>query len=327
MLLDIDESKLLKLPPLVRQHAIQLDNAIFGRDAFSSIVWAAVTLESLLEETLLALNQDSLGRRATTRPDLGGMLSDLESVLKQIPAENRLGAEMLDRAHSIRVARNITVHHTGHAKGDLTRQAEKVREDLEFILRWWFDQIYSPDNSTPKTVARVFLATITPDHPKHRAFLAELKHALVGKGLEPVTVAISEYDKHRPLAVVAETMKGCDAVLIVGLERSRAYLVCDREGTLQEREDVHRRYSSAWLHMEAGLAYGLGFGERVFVLCEQTIWSEGVFDRDWNQYRPIVMPVLDAQSPEVSETLNRIQKSVGMLTQRIVNDLEGRSEQ
>lgn len=309
MLLDISESDLLKLPRLVRHHAIQLDSAIFNRDAFSSIVWSAVTLESLLEETLVALGHKPTGRSGSARPDLGGMLSRLESALKEDAVALRNVAEVLDRSHSIRVARNITVHHTGHAKGDLSRQSEKVREDLEFILRWWLEQVYVPEDAQAEINARVFLATITPDHPRHRAFLAELKQALLSRGLEPVTVSISEYDKHRPLSVVGDAMANCDAVLIVGLERSRAYLVCDREGTGKEREDKHRRYSSAWLHMEAGLAYGLGLHERVFVLCEYSIWSEGVFDRDWNQFRPIVLPALDVGLPEVQETLERIQRS------------------
>jgi len=310
MKLSVSDDVFLRLPALVRHHAIQLDNAAFNKDYFSSIVWAAVTLEALLEEILEALDQKASGKHGSERPDLGGMLSALEKVIKQ-QERNLSGAmELISRAHTIRATRNLIVHNTGRRKKDMRRQAETVCEDLSDILQWWIDEFAEADDpSARQALPRIFLATINPDHPRHRAFLGDLKQALSDAGMQPVTVQMTEYDRKCPLQRVTASMKECQAVLIVGLERSRAYLVCDREGTAKQVEDKHRRYSSAWLHMEAGLAYGLGFEDRIFVLCEQSIWSEGAFDRDWNQFTPVVMPWLDVELPAIRETI-RLMKEV-----------------
>jgi len=216
--------------------------------------------------------------------------------------------EVLDKAHSIRVSRNHTVHNTGRQKGDLSRQSEKIVEDLEFILKWWIDTLGEPavEPASEGRKVRCFLATINPDHPRHRAFLIDMKQLLKQNNIEPVTVTLTEYDRHAPMSRVASVMKTCDAVLIIGLERTRAYLVCDREGTPKQSEETHRRYSSSWLHIEGGLAVGLGLSKKTFVICEESIWSEGVFDRSWNEFTPIVIPTLDVNSSDVQETISRV---------------------
>lgn len=308
MSLAIDDDSLLRLPEIVRQHAIQLDHAIFHKQHFSAIVWAAVTLEALLEEILATLDQEVSDQSSRDRPDLGGMLSRLDAAVKKRSERLSGAAEVVDKAHSIRVSRNHTVHNTGRQKGDLSRQSEKIVEDLEFILKWWIDTLAKPADETTFEGRRVrcFLATINPDHPRHRAFLIDIKQLLKKNNIEPITVTLTEYDRNAPMTRVASVMQTCDTVLIIGLERTRAYLVCDREGTANQFEDTHRRYSSSWLHIEGGLAVGLGLSRKTFVICEENIWSEGVFDRGWNEFTPIVIPNLDVNSRGVQETIRRI---------------------
>jgi len=100
-------------------------------------------------------------------------------------------------------------------------------------------------------------------------------------------------------------------MLVIGLERTRAYLVRDREGTDREFEETHRRYSSAWLDIEGGIAFGLGLGDRVFVLCEPGIVSAGVFDREWNQYVVVAPARMDINDPAVIRTIDQISAAVG----------------
>jgi len=311
MKISISDDDFLRLPALVRHHAVQLDNAVFNKDYFSSIVWAAVTLEALLEDILEALEKPVQGKHGNERQDLGGMLCALESAVKESDRKSDGTMELISRAHTIRATRNIIVHNTGRQKKDMQREAEVVCEGLSDLLQWWLKEFSQPAQPSLDGASRVFLATINPDHPRHRAFLGDLKQALYAAGLEPVTVKMTEYDRKHPLLCVKNEMEKCDAVLIVGLERSRAYLVCDREGTPKQIEDKHRRYSSAWLQMEAGLAYGLGFThESVFVMCEQNICSEGVFDRNWNEFTPIILPALNVSLPTIQETIRRIKQVV-----------------
>lgn len=306
----ITEHDFTRLPALARDHGLHMEQALFDGDWFSVIVWAAVTLEALLEYALHHSNDLEAGGSGDARPDLGGMISVLDKQSKTDGTVDRSLPEVIDRAHSIRVARNMAVHNTGRHKAGLDRQAEKVCDDIRVILDWWLSA-YAPetDQLDPPT-GSVFLATITPDHPRHRAFLSDLKRGLLERGVQPVSVEMTEYDRKAPLSRVRTAMAECDAVLIVGLERSRAYLVCDREGTPRQVEAKHRRYSSAWLHMEAGLAFGMGLDKQVYVVCEEPIWSEGVFDRDWNEFDPIAVPRLDVNEPDIVETLNRIANAV-----------------
>jgi hypothetical protein len=62
--------------------------------------------------------------------------------------------------------------------------------------------------------------------------------------------------------------------------------------------------------MESALAYGLGLGDRVFVLCEPTIHSEGVFDKDWNQFQRVEIEHLSIDDANVRKTLDRLAAAV-----------------
>jgi hypothetical protein len=289
------------LPPVARDHALYLEDARLRRDAFGIIVWAAVLLEAVLEDVLRA--DDT--KPAEERPDLGGLINRLQTSLNR-EVGGGAAAEVLDAAHTLRVNRNRAVHNTGLTKQGLANAARKTSDDLRLILNWWLQCRRVSSRETPAWRGRVFLATITPDQARHRGFLLDLKAALAQRLLEPVTVELTQYDRRAPLARVAEAMRQCDAVLVVGLERSRAFYVRDREGSEKEADETNRRYSSAWLHMEGALAYGLGLGERVYVLCEPHIHGEGVFDKDWNQFQRVEINQLSVEDANVRETLDRI---------------------
>lgn len=66
---------------------------------------------------------------------------------------------------------------------------------------------------------------------------------------------------------VRRYIEGCHGIIVLGLERSHAYFYRDKEGSEKELEATHRRYSSAWLQLETGMA--IGMGKDVFVLCRK----------------------------------------------------------
>ena len=57
---------------------------------------------------------------------------------------------------------------------------------------------------------------------------------------------------------VRRYIEGCHGIIVLGLERSHAYFYRDKEGSEKELEATHRRYSSAWLQLETGMAIGMG---------------------------------------------------------------------
>lgn len=97
-------------------------------------------------------------------------------------------------------------------------------------------------------------------------------------------------------------IEGCHGIIVLGLERSHTYFYRDKEGSEKESENVHRRYSSAWLQLETGMA--IGMGKDVFVLCQENLYGDGIFDRDWNSYIPVQLKVpLDINDPKLKEIL------------------------
>jgi hypothetical protein len=272
-----------------------------------------VLLEALLDDVLRGAKAEP--KQMEDRQELGKLIGLVQGQLEREGSKSA-APEVLDAAHTIRVHRNRAVHNTGRAKTGLDSAAQNALDNLKLILDWWQKRRASPTAPPPDWRGRVFLATITPDQARHRGFLADLKAALVQRGLEPVTVELTQYDRKAPLARVAAVMRQCQAVLVVGLERSRAFYVRDREGSERETDATNRRYSSAWLHMEGALAYGLGLGEGVYVLCEPDIHSEGVFDKGWNQFQRVEIEHLDIDDANVRETLDRLTAAVLHLNQK-----------
>jgi len=281
-----------------------MEDALNRKDRFAACVWAAVFLEALLEDVLVRLGVEPEGRDGGGRPELGGMIDKVRKRIDSDPALRRTGAEVVDCAHGVRSIRNRLVHNTGRAKRDLDSAARRIVDDLRVILAWWSDLPREPQSLQPE-IGRVFLSTISPDQPRHRGFLADIERALKSKGFAVVRLFLSEYDRRVPLTRAAEFIRACDVVLCIGLERSHAYYVRDREGSEKETSITDRLYSSAWLHMEAGLAHGLG--KPVFVLCEAAIADEGVFDRNWNEFPVIEMATLSVGNQGVQEALKRIE--------------------
>ena len=99
------------------------------------------------------------------------------------------------------------------------------------------------------------------------------------------------------------TPTSCHGIIVLGLERSHAYFYRDKEGSEKELEATHRRYSSAWLQLETGMA--IGMGKDVFVLCQKNLYGDGIFDRNWNSYTPVELEMpLDMNDPMIKETLS-----------------------
>ena len=128
----------------------------------------------------------------------------------------------------------------------------------------------------------VFLSTITPHTPEQEYFIDSVIYHLESIGIKIIRAHLTVYDKNDPIGKIKELMSECKGVVIIGLEKSHAYFLKDKEGTSNETEEIHRKYTSGWLHLEGGLANALGLD--VFVLCQHDICSDGIFDRYWNTY-------------------------------------------
>ena len=103
---------------------------------------------------------------------------------------------------------------------------------------------------------------------------------------------------------VRRYIEGCHGIIVLGLERSHAYFYRDKEGSEKELEATHRRYSSAWLQLETGMA--IGMGKDVFVLCQKKIFMVMAYLIEIGiSYTPVELEMpLDMNDPMIKETLS-----------------------
>ena len=151
-----------------------------------------------------------------------------------------------------------------------------------FHLHWNRDELVKLQGGTPRPRARAFISTVTPHTDAQVRFVEAFSRRLFTVGVEPVFLRQTSYDKSDPIGKTSSQIAASDFVIVLGLERSHAYYLKDKELSRYESEEVHRKYTSSWLHLEAGLAYALG--KQIFVLCSSDILSDGIFDRAYNTY-------------------------------------------
>jgi hypothetical protein len=275
---------------------------------FASVVWAAVFLEALLDDFA-----ETTGLARPAQDDLNGRVQQLQQWSRSKDANGRITDEIVRRCQDIRNTRNRLVHDTGAAKTTLAEDARFIHAGLKIVVEWYCTAVLpatvpasSKSESCSGARARVFVSTITPHSPRQEYFLDELLARLRVIGLEPVRYTASLYDRQDPIGRIRNAIATCRGAIVVGLERTHAYFLRDKEGTPDEREATHRQYASGWLHLEAGIAHALGLD--VFVLCQRQIHGDGIFDRSWNSYPVAEFETLDVGSPAVEAFLGHLEQ-------------------
>lgn len=276
------------------EHLKNCDKAWVSGDYLSVGVWGAVFLEAFLSLLLKKLQV-----KGANDMDLNGKIQRLRSCSKNPKPEiSEVPDEIVKRCDDIRNIRNRLVHDTGMKKSTLKQDAELIRSSIQVILQW-YNKVSEPEfvdadglaSGAVEEKGKVFLSTITPHTIEQSVFLHEVKESLAAIGIKLIRAELSAYDKKDPIGKIREIIKECDATLIVGLERSHSYYLKEKEGGEKEFEAFHRKYTSGWLHLEAGISNALE--KPVYILCEKGIHSDGIFDRDWNTY---VVQELDSLS-------------------------------
>jgi hypothetical protein len=298
-----------KVPGVVATHLRECLTAHQKEGWFAAAVWTAVVVEALLDSVA-----DHYGIDQPSWDDLNGRITQLRAIAKnRQSAAPPIPDEIVRRCDEIRLTRNRLVHDTGLAKVTLRADATAMLAHLGVLLEWYADTIHrskdhggdpEPPVEAPAPAIRLFLSTNAPHTVRQTAFLGALKARLRRASIEPVQVTHDEYDKNNPLGKVKHELRKCDGLLAIGLERTNVYFCREKEGSHDQTEAVHRRYTSAWLDLEGGLAFGLDLP--VFVLCEKSIAREGLFDRSWNNFTVIELDELDADAAQLDPLFRRL---------------------
>lgn len=160
--------------------------------------------------------------------------------------------------------------------------------------------------TVPSVKIPVFISTISPHEDRQAKFLDDFFWRLEKIGIKPVHFKPTQFDRRDPFGAVRRQLEACHGVIVVGLERTHVYFSRDKEGTEKQTEEIHRKYTSGWLHLEAGMANALNL--EIFVLCQKDLCSDGIFDRWWNTYTVMELTSLDCNSPEMEEFLAHLRE-------------------
>lgn len=301
------------LPPTSFGHLRECCFAFEAKEYFASAIWGAVFLEAFLGDLITDLDIGDSGSN-----DLNNRIQQLQRYANSHGRQKPdIPDEVVKRCHEVRNTRNRLVHHTGLTKTTLAQDAQYIVAGLNVILEWYRE--FQGDVPTgeaggtkpgdeAESGIRIFMSTITPHSQRQQYFLESLFGKLREIGVCPVRLVPDIFHKTDPIYFVRQKIESCQAVIVLGLERSHAYFLRDKEGSESEAEEMHRRYTSGWLHLEAGLANALGLP--VFVACEKTLCGDGIFDRSWNSYPVTELSNLDPDSPELLHFLNYVRQWV-----------------
>ena len=290
-----------------------------GKEYLSTAIWSSVFVESILKDYLR-----DFGEKSRERDELDSLIKRVSNYMRNDPQvsgadQNKIG-DILRRAEEIRAKRNRLVHDTGVENRGLITDVDDMYNNVVQIINSYLDtelsrkthaESYEDVAVTKKMDTElefsVFISTITPHNFEQTEFLQGFCDRLKKIGIEPVRCELTDYDQKDPMGKVKRVMGGCDAVVVIGLERSHVYYLCDKEGSDRAQEVMHRRYTSAWPQVESGIAVGLG--KHVFVLCQEDLYSDGIFDRGWNSFVVKEMGTpLNIYDKSVNELLRRLEE-------------------
>lgn len=292
--------------------------AFENRELLSASIWSAVFVESMLKDILSVLLNVNISTE-----EISSLIARLRNILNNGSSKYELSAtdatvieDIMRRADEIRLKRNRLVHDTGIENNYLESDADDIYKNVNLILERYIKTevskvIYRKNkefteeaeyNQVEPTFP-MFISTITPHTFEQSEFIEEFCSKLKSIGIKPVRCVMTDFDRRNPMEKVRRYIEGCHGIIVLGLERSHAYFYRDKEGSEKELEATHRRYSSAWLQLETGMA--IGMGKDVFVLCQKNLYGDGIFDRNWNSYTPVELEMpLDINDPMIKETLS-----------------------
>ena len=291
--------------------------AFENRELLSASIWSSVFVESILKDILTVLLKVNVSTEEISSliARLRNTLNNGSSRFELTSTDSTAIEDIMRRADEIRLKRNRLVHDTGMENNYLDSDADDIYKNVNLIIERYLKTKVSKAifrknkdiadevvNTQQEASFPMFISTITPHTFEQSEFIEEFCNKLKEIGIKPVRCVMTDFDRRNPMEKARRCIEGCHGIIVLGLERSNAYFYRDKEGSEKESEAMHRRYSSAWLQLETGMA--IGMGKDIFVLCQKNLYGDGIFDRNWNSYTPVELEMpLDINDPMIKETL------------------------
>lgn len=303
-------------------HLSHCMKAFENRELLSASIWSSVFVESILKDILSVLITINISTEEINSliVRLRNTLNNGTSKYELTTCDTKKIEDIMRRADEIRLKRNRLVHDTGIENEYLDSDASDIYKNVNMIIERYLNsniskEIYRKNKKYVDVVCEkqikpdfpMFISTITPHTFDQSEFIEEFCKKLESIGILPVRLIMTDFDRRNPMEKARKCIEKCHGVIVLGLERSHTYFYRDKEGSEKESEAMHRRYSSAWLQLETGMA--IGMGKDIFVLCQKDLYGDGIFDRDWNSYTPVELDMpLNINDPKIKQTMKVIEE-------------------
>jgi HEPN domain-containing protein len=239
-----------------------------------AVVEAARSLELMIKRVLKEweIPPDS---RATLGQLIGGLR-------KRVPEKDPL-LERLGEFNSIR----NRIHDKDARPSKLGEVFEgdslHCLNSLALIVEWCREVLGHDQADTASDLFPIFLSVGGPHRLEQAQFLQNLRSEMRRLGVQLRWLTQDDYSPDRPFDQLVETMKECAAALVVGLERSHAYTVFERERSERQKIHLDQYIPTAWNQIEGAMASAMGLP--LLILCENRLAREGIFEANNHRHQ------------------------------------------
>lgn len=155
--------------------------------------------------------------------------------------------------------------------GDSLQMLEIVALTVEWCGRGRAPAAQAADGQLP-----IFLSVGGSHRLDQLQFVERLRHEMRQQRVELRSLSKEVYSPGRPFEQIAKLLGSCRAALVVGLDRSHAYAVFEREKSKDQKIYPEQYVPTPWNQIEGGMASALGL--RVLILREVRLHPEGIFE-------------------------------------------------
>lgn len=128
--------------------------------------------------------------------------------------------------------------------------------------------------------AAIFLSYPKPWYDNQRAFIDRVQGYFRGRGFEPRTLGVTDYDMDAPLHGVRRLLLECNGFVAVAFRRAHIQtgtrMVRHGDGELRGEQVRDEWLTTPWAHIEPAMAFQLGLPIAIFRECG--VMVDGVLD-------------------------------------------------
>ncbi len=190
---------------------------------------------------------------------------------------------LLDRLGEANRIRNRAAHHSGEIWEQVNEgDALLMLNVLDMMTTWSSAHIQAAPPSVPADLP-IFLSVGSGHRLEQEQFMQHLRTELRSLGVDVRSLNSSDFSENRPFDQVGDIMSRCRGALIVGLERSHAYAVFEREQSKRQKLYADQYIPTAWNQIEGAIASALNLP--ILVLKDQRLHNEGIFEAENHRHR------------------------------------------